>query len=96
MGYERFANISPEFLRIFKIADFGRRGNPLAYNSQGHDLADMLSFLFQNGIPEFTIAAPIGKYNQRIIERLENLAENGMPISVMVTYHHYFDNLETI
>jgi hypothetical protein len=94
IDYEAFTEINPKFFEIFSVADFGRRGNPLEYKSKGNDLADMIQFLYDKGIPKFTIAVAIQKDEAPIIERLENLADNGIPIDTLLTYHHYHANLD--
>ena len=95
MPYKKFAWIDPSFIKIFSFADFGRRGNPLLYNSEGHDLADLMTFLNDHGINSFTIAASIQKNYAPIIGRLEDFAsKRKADIETMVTYHHYLKDLD--
>ncbi|MBW3022780.1 hypothetical protein KY308_01625, partial [Candidatus Woesearchaeota archaeon] len=94
MPYDKFVSINPEFFRIFSAADFGRRGNPLLYNSDGHDLADLLEFLNAQGLNKFTLALTLQKNPVPVIGRLEKFAEQA-DIETMVTYHHYFNGLDT-
>ena len=61
MPYDSFVSINPDFFSIFSTADFGRRGNPLLYDSEGHDLADLLSFLHDKGINDFSLALALQK-----------------------------------
>jgi len=95
MDYEKFASIDTEFFKLFNYVDFGRRGNPLQYYSQGKDLADMIEHLYNNGIENATIAAAIQRKETEVISKLEALSENGLNIESMITYHHYFNNLDT-
>ena len=95
MSYDNFTKIDPEFIQIFNSADFGRRGNPLNYHSDGHDIVDLMSYLNKNTIKKFTIAAAIPKISNNIIKRLEDFVSKKSPeIQTMLTYHHYFNNLD--
>lgn len=95
MSYNRFTNIDPRFFQTFSVADFGRRGNPLLYHSEGHDLADMISFLNDQGINEITLALAIQRKEVPIISKLGDLVTNERAnIETMVTYHHYFENFD--
>jgi len=94
MPYSNFTNIDPKFIQIFSVADFGRRGNPLLYNSENHDLVDLMKFLNENGINEFTLALAIQDHLTPITRKLEDLASEGINIETMITYHHYFSNLD--
>ena len=94
MPFDKFTNIPYDFFRNFKIADFGRRGNPLGYSSQGRDLADMILFLYSNKIENFTIAAAIKEKDLPIIKKLADFVlKNKASIETMITYHHYFKDL---
>jgi hypothetical protein len=93
MDYEKFSEVDKRFFQIFDVADFGRKGNPLGYDSEGRDLADVIGFLKTNGLGKCTIAAPIRHGNPEVIDRLEELSD--MDLETMVTYHHYFDSLNT-
>lgn len=96
MPYSDFVGIAPEFIKIFSVADFGRKGNPLLYYSDGHDIIDLMEFLNENGISTFTLALALQKYPVPQIDRLEEFVKNKKAdISTMVTYHHYYDNLDT-
>jgi len=96
MPYDKFTNINPEFFQIFPVADFGRRGNPLTYSSQGVDLKDILGHLNNSGINKFTLALAIQNNEIPVIKRLEDFVEKeDIRIETMVTYHHYFNNLDT-
>jgi len=44
------------FLKYFQLTDFGRRGNSLLYNSEGHDLISLMELLTEHGINKFTLA----------------------------------------
>jgi hypothetical protein len=98
MSYKKFSEIDPEFFNIFSAADFGRRGNPLLYNSEGHDLADLLHLLHDNGINEFTLALALQEKKVPALERLTQFKDDNQEISLgtMITYHHYYKNLDTI
>lgn len=96
MSYSNFTKINPEFFGIFSDADFGRRGNPLEYNSEGHDLADLLAFLNKNGINNFTLALALQEKSLKVNEKIVNLVNyQKAKIETMVTYHHYYKNLDT-
>jgi len=96
MKYSDFANINPEFFTIFKVADFGRRGNPLLYESERQDLADLIKLLSSHGLEKFTIAAAIQPVYAPVIGKLGELArKDNVHIDAMITYHHYFANLDT-
>jgi len=97
MPYNKFTKIDPEFLEIFSVADFGRRGNPLSYHSNGNDLADLLDYLLVNGgIEKFTLALAIENCSTPTISRLQDFVKNNRAsIDTMITYHHYFENLDT-
>ena len=95
LSYDGFSRIDPEFLKTFSAVDFGRKGNPLLYQSQGYNLADLMSFLNENGIDKFTLA--LGLQNSRIpvIGELEKLAsDKNLDVETMVTYHHYHEDLD--
>jgi len=95
--YDAFKSIDPEFFKIFKTADFGRRGNPVLYRSQGSDLADMMGFLQSMGIQKFSIAAAIRNSYPEIIPRLKKVVEEkGIGLDTMLTYHHYFPALDQV
>jgi hypothetical protein len=89
MDYFDFARIPARFFRIFKAVDFGRRGNPLLYQSEGRDLADIISFLKAKGIKKFTLALALQEEELPVMRRLEELASKGISLETMVTYHHY-------
>ncbi len=96
MSYSSFTSIDPEFLKIFSVVDFGRRGNPLIYNSEGHDIVDILEFLYDNGINEFTLAFGLQNKHTSIIDKLAQFSiEREVSIEIMLTYHHYYDKLDT-
>lgn len=96
MPYTGFTGIDTGFINIFSVADFGRRGNPLLYDSEGHDIVDLMDFLNQNGINSFTLALAIQRRPSPVIDRLkEFVREKRVGIETMVTYHHYFDPLDT-
>lgn len=95
MDYNNFTEIEPGFFKIFSAADFGRRGNPLLYNSSNHDLVDLMRFLNNQGINKFTLALALQNYPIPVIGRLEEFVqENDVTIETMVTYHHYHSNLD--
>jgi len=95
LPYDKFTRIDERFFRMFSVADFGRRGNPLLYNSQGHGLTDLLVFLSDQGIEKFTLALAIQGHATAEIERLERFAKyEKKDIETMVTYHHYFVGLD--
>ncbi len=97
MPYDHFESIDPSFFSIFNVADFGRRGNPLIYSSQGKDLADIIVFLSEKGIAEFTLALAIIKkqdgFTEKVVGKLESISDE-TKIETMITYHHYFSNLD--
>jgi len=95
MPYSSFSKISPDFFKIFKVADFGRRGNPLLYSSEGKDLVDMLDFLKLQGINYFTLALALQPDYNREISRLEDFSKSA-EIETMITYHHYFEPLNPL
>lgn len=95
MPFDKFTDIPYYFFKNFKIADFGRRGNPLIYSSQGRDLADMIFFLYSNEIKKFTIAAAIREKDFPVNKKLVDfVSKNKTNIETMITYHHYFKNLD--
>lgn len=94
IDYEAFTEITPLFFDMFSVADFGRRGNPLEYESKGNDLADMIQFLYDRGILEFSVAAAIQKEESPIIGRLEDLTGKDLTIDTLLTYHHYHAGLD--
>ena len=96
MSYEKFRNISPDFFQVFSAADFGRKGNPLSYLSDSHDLADMINVLYKNRIRNFTIAAAIHNRKSSIKRLRLFRQEKEITIETMLTYHHYSENLDTL
>jgi hypothetical protein len=95
MSYDDFISINPEFFQLFSVVDFGRRGNPLLYNSGGHDVVDLLNILNKQGIDEFTLALAIQNKHVSEIERLVEFTKNKRTsIDTMITYHHYRENLD--
>ena len=97
MSYSYFAAIDPRFIQIFSSADFGRRGNPLLYHSHGHDLVDILQSLNEKGIKKFTLALTLQTSPLHVLERLENFVQSQpVTIETMVTYHHYFKDLDPL
>ena len=95
MKFSDFEKIDSKFFELFKFADFGRRGNPIIYSSEGRDLADMISFIYGRGIKNFSIAAAIMKEDLPIADKLGKIAsQNEINIETMITYHHYFQNLD--
>lgn len=95
MDYDDFAGIDPSFLEIFSVVDFGRRGNPLLYCSEGHDLVDLMKLLNERGIEGFTLALALQNHSVPVLRRLEEFAtERKIDIETMVTYHHYHPNLD--
>ena len=94
MSYDNFLGIDPQFLEIFSVADFGRRGNPLLYHSSGHDLVDLMKLLNEQEINEFTLALALQNHSIPILKRLEEFATSrDADIETMVTYHHYHPDL---
>jgi hypothetical protein len=90
MSYEKFISINHEFFSAFKAADFGRRGNPLLYKSGNHDLADLVGFLYNQGLRNFTLALAIQDHRLPVIDKLEELTSKpNLTIDTMITYHHY-------
>jgi len=97
MPYEDFAGINPEFFRIFSAADFGRRGNPLLYHSNSKDLVDLMILLNENGINKFTLALALQNSPIPVIGKMEEFAKSkNVNIETMVTYHHYYSNLDKL
>lgn len=97
MPYNDFKNINPEFFKLFSVVDFGRRGNPLHYNYEGKDLADLIKFLNEQGITNFTLALTIQKDYIPLIGTLETLTSKyDINIGTMVTYHHYYENFNDL
>jgi hypothetical protein len=95
MSYDDFAGINPEFLEIFSVADFGRRGNPLLYRSGGHDLVDLMKLLHERGVTGFTLALALQTRPLPVISRLEEFSQgDDAHIETMVTYHHYHPGLD--
>ena len=95
MDYDKFSKINPDFFKVFQIVDFGRKGNPLNYMSNKYDLADILNILYKNGIKSFTIAPAINS-RPSIYRRIAKFkSERDISIETMLTYHHYFDPLDT-
>ncbi|MBI4981392.1 hypothetical protein HZC30_07620 [Candidatus Woesearchaeota archaeon] len=95
MPYEDFSRIDPRFFQMFSAADFGRSGNPLLYHSGSCDMVDLMRALNDNGINKFSSALALQTNRLPEIRRLEELvSEKGAEIRVMVTYHHYHDNLD--
>ena len=96
MPYDRFTRIDPRFFEIFSVADFGRRGNPLLYRSHGKDIVDIMEFLNKHGIAKFTLALTLQNHSIPAIKRLEEIvASKNVDIETMVTYHHYYEDLDT-
>lgn len=93
MNFENFVEIDPKFFEPFSIVDFGRKGDPINYYSQGKDIADFISFLYEQGIEEYTMAVAIQNREIQAAEKLEKLSQEGIKIETMFTYHHYFENL---
>lgn len=93
MPYSAFENIDQSFFNLFSTADFGRRGDPVTYKSQGHDLADLIEILIKNGIKYFTIAAGIHPEHLPVTDKLVEL-NSKVKIGTMITYHHYFEKFE--
>jgi len=97
MPYEKFAGINPEFFRIFSAADFGRRGNPLLYHSNSKDLVDLMTLLNENGINKFTLALALQNSSIPVIGKMEEFAKKkNVNIEIMVTYHHYYPDLDKL
>jgi len=98
MPYDKFAKIDPEFFEIFFAADFGRRGNPLEYYSNGNDLANVLDHLLVNGgIEKFTLALAVQNSSTPTLMGLQKFVEYGRAsIDTMITYHHYFEDLNPV
>ncbi len=97
MSYEDFAGIDPNFLEVFSVADFGRRGNPLLYCSGDHDLVDLVTLLHERRIDRFTFALALQNQPVPVLKKLEEFAtETGANIETMVTYHHYYPKLDRI
>lgn len=95
MIYDDFAGIDKSFLEIFSFADFGRRGNPLLYDSGGHDLVDLMKPLNERGISRFTLALALQNNPVQVLRRLEEFSQEAdIEIETMVTYHHYHPNLD--
>ena len=93
MDYDDFAGINSEFLDVFSVADFGRRGNPLLYRSKDHDLVDLMKLLDERGINKFTLALALQNHSVPILEKLDEFATK-TDIETMVTYHHYHPKLD--
>jgi len=97
MSYKSFAGINPEFFKIFSAADFGRRGNPLLYHSNGHDLVDLMSLLNGSDINQFTLALAMQNSSIPVLKKMEEFAKNkNVNIETMVTYHHYYPDLDKL
>jgi len=96
MHYEDFAGIDPRFFEIFSVADFGRRGNPLLYRSNGQDLVRLMELLIEHGINGFTLALALQNQVVPVLGRLEEFAASKKAdIETMITYHHYHKDLDT-
>jgi len=96
MPYKNFKGIDPEFFEIFSVTDFGRRGNSLLYNSEGHDLISLMELLTEHGINKFTLALALQNHSIPVLRKLEEFAiSKTEDIETMVTYHHYHQNLDT-
>lgn len=96
MSYDDFTKIDTDFIKIFSSADFGRRGNPLLYHSNGNDLVDLVQFLHSNGISKFTFALTLQPRPIPMLDKLNQFVnEHQVYVGTMVTYHHYHKDLDT-
>lgn len=92
MDYDKITSIDEDFYKIFKGVIFGRRGDPMLYNSREKDLADLIDFFTDYGIKQYSIAAgPFLNTPHKITEKLSKLRrERRLDISSMLTFHLYY------
>ncbi len=94
LPFQDIARVDPALWRLFATADFGRRGNPLEYTSDGHSITDVINVLLEAGISEFTVAGSVFPRPRRVVERLADYSMHGVPIDSMITYHHYLPGFD--
>jgi len=104
MTYDQITNIDPRYLKIFKTTEFGRTGDPMLWSSDGddssYDIADIVGWLYDEGMNEVTIALGVFKNNDEWYDSVVNklaavYGEKGdRKLSTMITYHHYFPDMD--
>lgn len=94
MPFDSFIEIDERFFEPFSVVDFGRRGDPISYQSNGHNLADLIEHLYLNGIRNFTMASSIHSECLPVYNALETLSSGNLIIDSAVTYHHYFPQFD--
>ena len=92
MSFRQFDTIPPEFLKLFPYIDFGRKGDPITYQDDKKDLADIIEKIEQQHPKEFSIAIALHESEPVAVAKLAKLTTT---IKTMITYHHYFQDLDT-
>lgn len=97
--YEDIIGLDPRYFNIFKKVDFGRKGDPMLWKSESHDISDLIEYFFSNDVEEATIATGVFKDRERWYERVtKNLeivhSNHNSILETMITYHHYFPDMK--
>jgi hypothetical protein len=100
MEYEDITSLDFRYFDIFKTVDFGRKGDPMLWKSDDHDISDIINHFADRHVKEVTIAAGLfkgrDKWYERVTEKLEKVhaKHDNLNLETMLTYHHYFPDMK--